>query len=101
MDLVGKENEIENHTPLNHSEIVIRRYKLIPEGGRLPPPEELPKEIRRKNFGNTYKRLDRQKPSLTMVPGNNAFPIHPVLDRSLTPREAARLQTFPGRIFHL
>ena len=95
MDLVGKENEIENHTPLNHSEIVIRRYKLIPEGGRLPPPEELPKEIRRKNFGNTYKRLDRQKPSLTMVPGNNAFPIHPVLDRSLTPREAARLQTFP------
>ena len=30
-----------------------------------------------------------------MVPGNNAFPIHPYLDRSLTPREAARIQTFP------
>ena len=27
--------------------------------------------------------------------GNNAFPVHPTLDRSLTPREAARIQTFP------
>ena len=30
-----------------------------------------------------------------MVPGHNAFPIHPWLDRSLTVREAARIQTFP------
>jgi len=29
------------------------------------------------------------------VPGNNAFPVHPFLHRSLTPREAARIQTFP------
>lgn len=84
-----------NHTALDHGEIVIERYKLIPEGGRLPPPSELPKAIRRKNFGNTYKRLHRLRPSLTLVPGNNAFPVHPTLNRSLTPREAARLQTFP------
>ena len=30
-----------------------------------------------------------------MVPGHNAFPIHPWLNRSLTVREAARIQTFP------
>lgn len=84
-----------NHIALNHSEIVIRRYKLIPEGGKLPPPEELPVDIRRKNFGNTYNRLDRFKCAPTMVPGNNAFPVHPTLNRSLTPREAARIQTFP------
>ncbi len=95
-DLAGNlENELNAHTPLNHSEIVIERYKFIPEGGKLPPPEELPERIRRKNFGNTYKRLHREKPALTMVPGNNAFAIHPVLNRSLTPREAARIQTFP------
>ncbi len=83
-----------NHVSLNHGEINIRRYKLIPEGGRLPE-KDLPTELYRKNFGNTFKRLHRDKPSLTMVPGHNAFPIHPWLDRSLTVREAARIQTFP------
>lgn len=88
-------HEWANHEALRHSRIVTRRYELIPEGGRLPPPSELPPEIRRKNFGNTYKRLHRDRPSLTLVPGNNAFPVHPFLLRSLTPREAARLQSFP------
>ena len=95
MDLAGKENNFPNHIPLNHSAKVIRRYEFIPEGGRLPPSNQLPEDIRRNNFGNTYKRLHRKKPALTMVPGNNAFPIHPTLNRSLTPREAARIQTFP------
>lgn len=95
MDLAGKGAEVPNHISLRHSDKVIARYKLIPEGGKLPPPDQLPKSIRRKNFGNTYKRLNRGEPSLTMVPGNNAFPIHPTLHRSLTPREAARIQSFP------
>lgn len=95
-DLRLKSSEgFQNNTFLNHGEVVISRYKLVPEGGRMPPPSELPEEIRRKNFGNTYKRLHRNKPSLTLVPGNNAFPIHPLEHRSLSPREAARLQTYP------
>lgn len=95
MDLAGKEDDVANHGALKHSDKVTARYKLIPEGGMLPPPDQLPPEIRRQNFGSTYKRLHRDAPSLTIVPGNNAFPVHPTLDRSLTPREAARLQTFP------
>jgi len=95
-DLDGRsQSDVPNHILLQHGEKVIARYKLIPEGGRMPPPSQLPEEIRRKNFGNTYKRLHRERPSLTLVPGNNAFPIHPTSDRSLSPREAARLQTFP------
>lgn len=94
-DLVNADDEFPNHIILNHSDKVIQRYKFIPEGGKLPPPEELPKEIRRKNFGSTYIRLHRDKKSVTLVPGNNAFPIHPTLNRSITPREAARVQTFP------
>ncbi len=83
-----------NHVALKHGEINVKRYALIPEGGRLPE-DQLPPELYRKNFGNTFKRLHRDKPSLTMVPGHNAFPIHPWLNRSLTVREAARLQSFP------
>lgn len=94
-DLVDKGEEVPNHIALNHSDIVIRRYELIPEGGKLPKPEELPADIRRKNFGNTYTRLSREEVSSTIVPGNNALPVHPTLNRSLTPREAARIQTFP------
>jgi len=83
-----------NHVPLKHGVVNIERYKLIPEGGRMPE-MDLPPELYRKNFGNTFKRLHRDRPSLTMVPGHNAFPIHPWLNRSLTVREAARIQTFP------
>jgi len=97
-DLIDKDNSFPNHISLDHSETVVKRYKLIKEGGKLPPPNKLPKSIRRKNFGNTYVRLHRDEPSPTMVPGNNAFPIHPKLHRSLTPREAARIQTFPDKI---
>lgn len=93
-DLANKGEEVSNHVPLKHGEKNIRRYQFIPEGGRLPE-NDLPADLYRKNFGNTFKRLDRNKPSLTMVPGHNAFPIHPWLDRSLTVREAARIQTFP------
>lgn len=83
-----------NHVALKHTEKNIARYKLIPEGGRLPE-DQLPPELYRRNFGNTFKRLNRNAPALTMVPGNDAFPIHPSLNRSLTVREAARIQTFP------
>lgn len=42
------------------------------------------------------RRLDKQKPSLTI---NGADPlIHPTLDRKLTIRELARIQTFPDQI---
>lgn len=98
MDLEPKGSEIPNHIALDHGSKVLARYKLIPEGGGLPSPELLPIEIRRKSFGNTYTRLHRERVSPTMVPGNNAFPIHPTLDRSLTPREAARIQTFPDNV---
>lgn len=95
MDLVNYSSDFPNHMALHHNEKVLRRYALIPEGCKLPKPEELPEDIRRKNFGTTYTRLHRQRLSPTIVPGNNALPVHPTLDRSLTPREGARIQTFP------
>ncbi len=105
MDLMGKENEIPNHVPLAHKPIVAARYGYVKEGCKLNV-DELPPELavatRRdsktgkvSNYSHVFKRLDRNKPSTTMVPGHNAFPIHPALNRTLTAREAARIQTFP------
>lgn len=105
MDLVGKENQVDNHIPLVHKPIVAARYGYVKEGSKLNV-EDLPPELAvatRKdsktgkvaNYSHVFKRLSRFKPSSTMVPGHNAFPIHPTLNRTLTPREAARIQTFP------
>lgn len=108
MDLVGKENSFPNHIPLNHNEIVTDRIACIPEGQGIPK-DGLPDKVSRgsrsdyanntiKNFSHVYKRLSRHLPSTTMVPGHNAFPLHPTQNRSLTVREAARLQTFPDDV---
>lgn len=105
MDLVGKENMVPNHVPLKHKPLVEARYSYVKEGCKLNL-DDLPPELAiatRKdsktgivsNYSHVYKRLDRNKPSTTMVPGHNAFPIHPTLNRTLTAREAARIQTFP------
>ena len=51
-----------------------------------------------KNFSHVYRRLHRNEPSITLVPGHNAFPIHPWLNRLITVREAARIQTFPDYV---
>ena len=105
MDLVGQENQVPNHIPLMHKPIVAARYSYIKEGekldvGALPP--ELAVVTRKDakngtvtNYSHVFKRLSRFRPSTTMVPGHNAFPVHPTLNRTLTAREAARLQTFP------
>lgn len=105
MDLVGKENQVPNHVPLEHKPIVAQRYSYIKEGCKLDV-RDLPPELAQAtrsdsktgkvaNYSHVYKRLDRKKPSTTMVPGHNAFPVHPTLNRTLTAREAARIQTFP------
>ena len=107
-DLVGKENEIPNHVPMKHNPTVTERIKYIKEGEGIPK-EGLPSDIaygsrsdyaknELKNFSHVYRRLSRFKPSTTMVPGHNAFPLHPVENRSLTVREAARIQTFPDDV---
>ena len=46
-DLSGPRNDLANHSFLRHGEVVVSRYRLIPEGGRMPPPSELPPGRRR------------------------------------------------------
>lgn len=93
---------LSHHVPAKHAPTIVERYSYIEEGKKLDI-ERLPEHLKTgtktgkpiANFSHVYKRLDRKKPSSTIVPGHNAFPVHPVLNRTLTVREAARIQTFP------
>lgn len=58
----------------------------------------IPKHLISSGFSSSYSRLDADEPSVTITvnfvhPASNRC-IHPILDRALTPREGARLQSF-------
>jgi len=58
----------------------------------------IPKHLITSGFSSCYSRLDAEHPAVTITvnfvhPASNRC-IHPVLDRALTPREGARLQSF-------
>lgn len=58
----------------------------------------IPKELVTSGFSSSYSRLRGDEPAVTLTvkflhPASNKC-IHPDLDRALTPREGARLQSF-------
>lgn len=88
-----------NHKATQHAQIAIKKLALIPpEAGKDSLPENL---LGRQKFKTTWGRLkwDSQSPTIdtrfdTPSNGTNS---HPFLNRSITPREAARIQSFPDR----
>jgi DNA (cytosine-5)-methyltransferase 1 len=95
-----------NHVAPHLMCINIHRIKFIPQGGswRDIPFDLLPegmKRAKRSDHTKRYGRLTKDGLSSTILtrcdPHWGAY-IHPTQDRTLTVREAARLQTFPDRI---
>jgi len=89
--------KIFNHTATAHSRIALKKLSLIPpEKGK----EYLPKELLGKQkFKTTWGRLEWNNVSPTIdtrfdTPSNGKNS-HPELNRAITPREAARIQSFP------
>jgi DNA (cytosine-5)-methyltransferase 1 len=84
---------IHNHIPRTSNELVKKRMSHIPKGGNW---RDIPQELGTGGgtHSNAYKRLDPQKPSVTIKHAAKAMIIHPDRDRILTVREAARLQSF-------
>lgn len=86
-----------NHVATRHSKIALERLALIPIGGGR---EALPPEHRTKSiYSGTWCRLLENGLASTITtrfdtPSSGRF-THPVLNRCLTVREAARIQTFP------
>lgn len=78
-----------NHRATGHSELIVRRYAAIPEGGDN---SQVPIELRTKKI-NVFK-LHRERPSRTVTCNHRTDLLHPVIPRGTTVREAARLQSF-------
>ena len=78
-------NGLANHRVRAHGEKIILRYKSMPFGMR--------------DKHTRINRLDPGKPSYTIVVGSDQGGgkghVHPYEPREVTPRESARLQTFP------
>lgn len=88
-----------NHKATNHKQIAIDKLKLIPpEKGK----EYLPKSmLGNQKFKSTWGRLVWDKVSPTIDTrfdaASNGRNNHPFLNRAITPREAARIQSFDDK----
>lgn len=86
------------HLVSRNSDVVIERYAHIPQGGNWRNiPDELMQNYKDKSRCHTgvYKRLKADEPAMTVGNYRKSMIIHPVEDRGLSVREAARLQSFP------
>lgn len=93
------------HKARKHKPLSLERLRHIPHNGGsrdgLPFELQLACHKNGKNVGyhDVYGRMDFNRPSNTLTTGCTNFTkgrfAHPTSDRAITPREAARLQTFP------
>lgn len=86
---------INNHTKTNHSKKSLERMAKIKSGENWTSLNEKINSV----HSGAYGRLSKNEPAPTITtrfdtPSGGRF-IHPVKNRTLTPREAARIQSFP------
>ncbi len=89
----GKIKTLHNHITTNCDKKIIEKFSWIKQGENWTAIKD---RIGIKvQYSSLYKRLDEEKPSITMSNYRKSMIIHPRENRLLSVREAARLQSFP------
>ena len=89
---------LSNHITTKSTDLAIERFKKIKPGNNF---HSLSNEMKstyakpERTQNTIYLRLNPDAPSGTVVNVRKSMWIHPVLDRAISVREAARLQSFP------
>ena len=91
--------ELHNHVITESTETALKRFAALKEGQNF---HDLKTEMKEDNYTDAertqqtiYLRLKYDEPSGTVVNVRKSMWIHPTINRALSIREAARLQTFP------
>ncbi|MDD3534445.1 MAG: DNA cytosine methyltransferase [Candidatus Cloacimonetes bacterium] len=87
-----------NHVSTTTTPEALERFKAIPQGSNfhsLDPAMKTSYSEPTRTQNTIYLRLRYDEPSGTVINVRKSMWIHPMKDRALSVREAARLQTFP------
>ena len=94
---VGYNHPILDHITSCHAEYVLDRFRKIRPGENWTAIREMMSNYSQRDstHSNIYRRLEWNKPSVTLGHYRKSMLIHPSQDRGLSLREAMRLQSFP------
>ena len=86
-----------DHVTSCHAEYVLDRFRRIKPGENWTAIQDMMTNYSRREHthSNIYRRLEWDKPSVTLGHYRKSMLIHPSQDRGLSLREALRLQSFP------
>lgn len=90
---------VHNHIVTKTSPVALARFSALKQGQNF---RDLKKEMKENTYTDPtrtqmtiYQRLNYDEPSGTVLNVRKSMWIHPTIDRAISIREAARLQTFP------
>lgn len=93
----SNDNMYYNHVSSAHKPETIKLLKMIKQGQTM---KDLPEDMRTKSVhSGAYGRMEQDKVAYTLTTRLNTPSVgritHPIDHRTITPREAARIQSYP------